>query len=308
MPPSTPSRLGWGARPAPCSQGQGGTRVFVSPPPQGMVWGHPPHTMVPTGPAWGIGEPRRCFGICVTACTDHDLFLFSFCLRDIFIIKVKSPALALRSSRSLCLGGHCVTSWGGMGWAGGHNGPAMGGEASSSTLRRGAWGQGARCQGPGHHEEGAALHVAPPPPNIFRCSAAPAGCGVVLCWGRASAMGPLPPQRLGLVVSCLEQGLSCCPGSTSSKGKASQAEPGPRGSSSGVWGHPCTHGVLRCVEYIRCCLQALMAPLALVWGARSPRAKGRIHVEEAEAQHRAQLRWHLPFIGCGGNRGPGKQD
>lgn len=136
-------------------------------PPHHRAWCRDtPPAMVPTGPAWGIGEPRRCFGICVTACTDHDLFLFSFCLRDIFIIKVKSPALALRSSRSLCLGGHCVTSWGGMGWAGSHNGPAMGGEASSSTLRRGAWGQGARCQGPGHHEEGAALHVAPPPTSL----------------------------------------------------------------------------------------------------------------------------------------------
>lgn len=69
-----------------------------------------------------------------------------------------------------------------------------------------------------------------------------------------------------------------------------------------------THGVLWCVEYIRCCLQVLVAPLALVWGARSPHAKGWIHVEEAEARYRAQLRWHLPFIGCGGSRGPGKQD
>lgn len=49
---------------------------------------------------------------------------------------------------------------------------------------------------------------------------------------------------------------------------------------------------------------ALVAPQ--VWGARSPRAKGRIHVEEADARHRARLRWHLPFIGCGGEQRAGE--
>lgn len=137
-----------------------------------------------------------------------------------------------------------------MWWAGGHSGPAMGGKASSSTMRRGAWGQGAWCQGPGHHEEGAALHVAPP--HVFRCSTAPGGdveqpqLGVGwFCAGGELHGASSPPQRLGLVASCLEQGLrcskgcllpgfgfpgtellpagSCCPGSTSSKGKDSQA-------------------------------------------------------------------------------------
>ena len=54
-------RLGWG-----------GTHIFyVSPAP-----GPPPFSTHGTGVGWG--KPWHCFGICVTACTDHDFFFLLF--------------------------------------------------------------------------------------------------------------------------------------------------------------------------------------------------------------------------------------
>lgn len=78
-----------------------------------------------------------------------------------------------------------------------------------------------------------------------------------------------------------------------------------RGSSSGVWGHPLWYGVWS-TSGAACRHSWPSWPCFGVHDHLVPRAGSTW--SEAEAQHRARLRWHLPFIGCGGSRGPGKQD
>lgn len=82
----------------------------------------------------------------------------------------------------------------------------------------------------------------------------------------------------------------------------------PQGSSKGVCGvpHPLWHPQRREGTAARC-LAPLPPPQAPAWGAWSRHAEGSVCPAE-DAQHPAQLRlrWHLPFIGCGGgSRGAG---
>lgn len=137
----------------------------------------------------------------------------------------------------------------------------MRGKASSSTMRRGAWGQGAWCQGPGHHEEGAALHVAPlmslgalQPQEGTWSSPSWVWGGSVL--GASFCHGASPPSETGAGGVLLGTGAEMFKrlfaawlwlswhGAAASRvmlsWKHKQQREGftGRGSSSGVWGHP----------------------------------------------------------------------
>lgn len=93
-----------GTRQAPPSPPMG-TNVFPMPP----TWPteSDPLLVPAAGGLEGTWGPWGCFGSNVTACTDIFfvvVFFFSFCLQDIFIIKVKIPVLLPHISVSLCSG------------------------------------------------------------------------------------------------------------------------------------------------------------------------------------------------------------
>lgn len=113
-----------GARQAPASPPMG-TSVFHVPPPWAVTWGHHPALApaapgglaeggmcgtAPPGCCWGVrggGDALRMMWLLV-----QTFFFFSFCLRDIFIIKVKSPVLLLHVRVSLCSGwSPCPLCW-----------------------------------------------------------------------------------------------------------------------------------------------------------------------------------------------------